>query len=40
MFKFEFVYKLTENQVIDLLDMYNGESWSKNREIDDVKKNA
>ncbi|MDR3594337.1 GNAT family N-acetyltransferase [Clostridium sp.] len=35
---FEFTYNLSECQMIDLLDIYKEESWSKNREIDDVRK--
>lgn len=35
---FQFVYNLTEDQIMDLLDMYKEESWSKNRKIDDVRR--
>lgn len=35
---FEFIYTLTERQVVNLLNIYKEESWSKNRVIDDVKK--
>jgi predicted GNAT family N-acyltransferase len=38
MINFDFIYNLSEHQVINLLDIYKEESWSKNRELDDIKK--
>jgi predicted GNAT family N-acyltransferase len=35
---FEFIYNLSEHQVHNLLSIYKEESWSKNRNIDDIKK--
>jgi predicted GNAT family N-acyltransferase len=35
---FEFIYKLSEEQVMNLLEIYKEESWTKNRKIGDVKR--
>ncbi len=38
MLEYELIYKLSNNQVINLSEMYKEEIWSKNRELADIKK--
>lgn len=35
---YEFIYSLSEEQVVNLLKMYKGETWTQNREIDGINK--
>lgn len=35
---YEFIYSLSEEQVVNLLEMYKGETWTKNRQIDGINK--
>jgi predicted GNAT family N-acyltransferase len=37
-FNYKFVHNLSEEQVANLLEIYKGEKWTKNRQIDGVKK--
>ncbi len=36
--KYEFIYSLSEEQILNLLEIFKGEDWSENRQIDDVRK--
>ncbi len=36
--EYEIIYHLTEAQIMNLLELYQGESWCKDRKIDDVRK--
>lgn len=35
---YEFIYSLSEEQIVNLLKMYKGETWTQNREIDGINK--
>jgi predicted GNAT family N-acyltransferase len=35
---FKFIYSLSEDQVMNLLEIYKEEKWTKNRKIEDVKR--
>jgi predicted GNAT family N-acyltransferase len=36
--EYEYIYQITDDNAEQLLDLYRGESWSKNRSLNDVKK--
>lgn len=38
MLEYEFINKLSYDQVVNLSEMYKEESWSKNRKLDDIKR--
>ncbi|MDQ0720106.1 putative GNAT family N-acyltransferase [Paenibacillus sp. W4I10] len=36
--KYECIYNLSEKQILDLLEIFKGETWTKNMQIEGIKK--